>query len=300
MAHRQRRTSGVADLFKQAIEANDLAQLKFALKYHRARINEQDNKGITVLHRSCLSKQLEAVRLLVENGADLELRDDQGWSSLHYAAYGGDVDVVNLLIDSCVDVTATSHEGKLAIDVAKGEGIVFLLASAILRAGKEHLLLRYMDESTSSLESLQSIAEECQKMSPIKGAMSEEILRASQQFLAQSFSAYLDEKFNLNESNDNSAELTDGAPEEPAKLTRKNSCPVKKDPKGIAPCKRARLNSFNSAFSNNVLQRYAVSETNLSDEHVDGNQEKIRAEINRAPNFSDLNNVSSETWIYSR
>ena len=288
----------MADLFKQAIEANDLAQLKFALKYHKARINEQDNKGITVLHRSCLSGQLEAARLLVENGADLDLRDDQGWSSLHYAAYGGDVDVVNLLIDSCVDVTATSYEGKLAIDVAKGEGIVFILASAILRAGKEHLLLRYMDESTSSLESLQSIAEDCQRLTLMKGAMSEEVLRASQQFLAQSFSAYLDEKFNLNESDDKSLELAEGAPEEPAKLlklTRKNSCP-----KGLAPCKRARLNSFNSAFSNNVLKRYAVSETNLSDEHADGKQEEIRAEINRAPNFSDLNNVNSETWIYSR
>ena len=288
----------MADLFKQAIEANDLAQLKFALKYHKARINEQDNKGITVLHRSCLSGQLEAARLLVENGADLDLRDDQGWSSLHYAAYGGDVDVVNLLIDSCVDVTATSYEGKLAIDVAKGEGIVFILASAILRAGKEHLLLRYMDESTSSLESLQSIAEDCQRLTLMKGAMSEEVLRASQQFLAQSFSAYLDEKFNLNESDDKSLELAEGAPEEPAKLlklTRKNSCP-----KGLAPCKRARLNSFNSAFSNNVLKRYAVSETNLSDEHADGKQEEIRAEINRAPNFSDLNNVNSETWIYLR
>lgn len=288
----------MADLFKQAIEANDLAQLKFALKYHKARINEQDNKGITVLHRSCLSGQLEAARLLVENGADLDLRDDQGWSSLHYAAYGGDVDVVNLLIDSCVDVTATSYEGKLAIDVAKGEGIVFILASAILRAGKEHLLLRYMDESTSSLESLQSIAEDCQRLTLMKGAMSEEVLRASQQFLARSFSAYLDEKFNLNESDDKSLELAEGAPEEPAKLlkpTRKNSYP-----KGLAPCKRARLNSFNSAFSNNVLKRYAVSETNLSDEHADGKQEEIRAEINRAPNFSDLNNVNSETWIYSR
>ena len=294
----------MADLFKQAIEANDLAQLKFALKYHKARINEQDCKGITVLHRSCFSGQLEATRLLVESGADLELRDDQGWSCLHYAAYSGDVDVVNLLIDSCVDVTAMSHEGKLAIDVAKGEGIVFILASAILRAGKEHLLLRYMDESTSSLESLQSIAEDCQRKTPIKGAMSEEILRASQQFLAQSFSAYLDKKFNLNESDDMSAELAEGATEEPAKLsklTRKNSCPVKKDPKGMAPCKRARLNSFNSAFSSNVLQRYAVSETNLSDEHHnDGNKDEIRAEINRAPNFSDLNNVNSETWIYSR
>lgn len=291
----------MADLFKQAIDANDLAQLKFAIKYHKARINEQDNNGITALHRSCLSGQLEAARLLVENGAELELRDDQGWSCLHYAASGGHVDIVNYLINSCsVDVAATSFEGKLAIDVAEGEGIVFLLASAILREGKEYLLLPYMDGSTSSLESLQSTGEDCQKWTPIKGAMSEEILRASQQFLAQSFGAYLDEKFNLNASTNKGEEsVPDQEPAKP-KLARKNSCPTNKDPKELAPCKRARLNCFNSAFSRNVLQRYAVSETNLSDKHADGNQEEVRAEINRAPNFSDLNNVNSETWIYSK
>lgn len=289
----------MADLFKQAIEGNDLAQLKFALTYHKTKINEQGNEGITVLHRSCVSGKMEMVRLLVENGAELELRDDQGWTCLHYASFGGHVDIVNFLINSCVDVTAMSLEGKLAIDFAKGEGIVFLLASEILRAGKEHLLLRYMDGSTSSLESLRPISEE---WTPIQGTVSEEILRASQQFLAQSFSAYLDEKFNLNTSFAKSTETERSLQvEQPAKqkLTKKNSCPVKKDPRELAPCKRARLNSFNSSFSRDVLKRYAVSETNLSDEHADGNQEEAGAEINRAPNFSDLNNANSETWIYS-
>ena len=306
MAQRRRKTS-VAGLFNQAIEANDLAQLKFALKFHKARINEQDDKGTTILHRSCLSGQLEMARLLVENGAELELRDERGWTCLHYAAFGGHVDVVNFLINSCVDVTAMSPEGKLAIDVAKGEGIVFLLASAILRAGKEHLLLRYMDRSTSSLEteSLQSAGdvEGCERWTPTKRALSEEVLRASQQFLAQSFSAYLDEKFNLNTSFDKSTETESSSVDVPAKpkLTKKNSCPrVKNDPPAEgAPRKRARLNTFNSAFSRDVLKRFAVSETNLLGEHADGNQKDTGAEINRVPNYSDLNNVDSETWIYS-
>ena len=308
MAHRQRRTS-VAGVFNIAIEANDLAQLKFALKFHKARINEQDEKGSTVLHRSCLSGQLEMARLLMENGAELELRDDRGWTCLHYAAFGGHVDVVNFLINSCVDVTAMSQEGQLAIDVAKGEGIVFLLASAILRAGKEHLLLPYMDGSTSSLEteSLHSSGdvENCENWTPkAKRALSEEVLRASQQFLAQSFGAYVDEKFNLNssfgKSGDKSEESLHAAPEKP-KLTKKNSCPrVKNDPQPEeAPRKKPRLKSFNSAFSSDVLKRYAVSETNLLGEQSDLSQKETGAEISRAPNYSDLNNVDSETWIYS-
>ncbi|XP_022798795.1 protein phosphatase 1 regulatory subunit 12B-like [Stylophora pistillata] len=308
MAHRQRRTS-VAGVFNIAIEANDLAQLKFALKFHKARINEQDEKGSTVLHRSCLSGQLEMARLLVENGAELELRDERGWTCLHYAAFGGHVDVVNFLINSCVDVTATSHEGQLAIDVAKGEGIVFLLASAILRAGKEHLLQPYMDGSTlsSETESLRSSGdiENYEYWTPkAKRALSEEVLRASQQFLAQSFGAYVDEKFNLNSSFDKSSDKNTESPlaaiEKP-KLTKKNSCPrVKNDPQPEeTPRKKPRLKSFNSAFSSDVLKRYAVSETNLLGEQGDPSQKEMGAEISRAPNYFDLNNVDSDTWIYS-
>jgi len=300
MAQGPRRKS-VVDLLKQAIEQNDLAQLKFALRYHRAKINEQDDEGVTVLHQSCLSGQLDIVRLLVENGAELELRDDRGWTCLHYAAYGGHVDVVNFLINSCVDVTAMSLEGKLAIDVAKGEGIVFLLASAILRAGKEHLLLRYMDGSTSSLHSLQSIDEDGQEWHPIQGSKSEEVLRASQQFLAQSFGAYLDDKFNLNASFDKSTESEKSIelPNKPNE-TRKTSCPDSNDAQEFAPFKRARLNSFNSSFSRDVLKRSAVSETNLTEEQINGYQKEKGTDINRVPNFSDLNNVNSETWIYSQ
>lgn len=292
------RRDKVTDLLKQAIEAKDVAKLKFALKYQQAKINEQDENGETVLHQSCLSGQLEIVRLLVENGAELELRDDRGWTCLHYAAFGGRVDVVNFLINSCVDVTATSLEGKLAIDVAKGEGIVFLLATAILRAGKEHLLLRYMDESTSSLQSVESETseEDRHNWSPIHGSLSEEVLRASQQFLAQSFGAYLDEKFNLKSSFDKSREAELPAKENGTR-TRKTSCPGgQNDTQGLlSPFKRPRLNSFNSAFSRDVLQRFAVSESDLTEEQV-GEKEK-RADINRAPNFSDLNNVNSDTLI---
>lgn len=293
------RHDNVVDLLRQAIEANDMAKVKFALKYHRAKINEQDENGVTVLHRSCLLGQLEIVRLLVENGAELEQRDERGWTSLHFAAFGGRVDVVSFLINSCVDVTATSLEGKLAIDVAKGEGIVFLLATAILRAGKEHLLLRYMDESTSSLNSEQGR----QYGSPMQGSMSDEVLRASQQFLAQSFGAYVDEKFDLNASFDKSRESE--APEVSPELlsvatgtiSRKTSCPESPtDVHGLStPLKRPRLNSFYSAFSRDVLQRFAVSETNLTEEQV--REKEKRADINRVPNFSDLNNVNSETLL---
>lgn len=101
-------------------------------------------------------------------------------------------------------------------------------------------------------------------------------------------------------SSDKSTESPLAAIEKP-KLTKKNSCPrVKNDPQPEeAPRKKPRLKSFNSAFSSDVLKRYAVSETNLLGEQGDPSQKEMGAEISRAPNYSDLNNVDSDTWIYS-
>ena len=289
---KKRRLSQV-ELFEQVIEENDLAQVKFALRHHRAKINEQDAQGVTVLQRSCFRGKLEIVRLLVENGAELEVRDEQGWTCLHYAANGGHVDVVSFLLNSFADVTAMSHDGELAIDVAAGEGIVFLVASAILRANKEHLLRRYMDGSASSVQSAQS-------SEGVFAPSQEEVFRASEQFLTQSFGAYLDAKFNLsrdcgkNVGRRNERSFALSVTE--TKLSRNVSCPVYNDPQVITASKKVPLNSFKSSFSPDVLQRFAVSDTNLN-KQLDAKVGDGRAEIARVPNYFDLNNANSETWI---
>mmetsp|Transcript_60502 Transcript_60502/g.104190 ORF Transcript_60502/g.104190 Transcript_60502/m.104190 type:complete len:99 (+) Transcript_60502:29-325(+) len=41
---------------------------------------------------------LDMVKLLLDNSADLEARDKEGWLPLNYAAYGGRIDASKLLV----------------------------------------------------------------------------------------------------------------------------------------------------------------------------------------------------------
>lgn len=312
--------SQVEVVLLQAIESNDLAQVRFALRAGESwRINEQDDKGITALHRSCLHGRLDIVCLFLDNGADLEIRDQRGWTALHFGASGGHIDVVTFLLNSCAaDVAALSKDGKFPIDVANGEGMVFLLASTMLRAGKQALLLRYMPDSNSntSLQSLESDRNSNRLSAPdgatstqLSGSLSQEIFRASQQFLTERFSSYLDEKFNIKSTSvdhglvEKKVGTGDQCKREHSKLTRNTSYPVCKEPE-IAEVnprqKRRRLSSFNSSFSADVLERFAVSETNLNrvlDDYV--HDHEGGSDINRSPNFFDLtqNWADSDVWI---
>ena len=310
---RGRRASGES-LFNQAIEENDQAQVRFALKYFSSKVNDQDENGVTALHRSCMYGRLEIARLLLDHGVELEAKDSKGWTALHFAANAGHLELANFLICSCANVSAMTYDGKLAIDLAKGEGMVFLLAAAIIQAGKEELLIRYMDDPVTSLQSLQEEDENHNKefcgrrsasLEPLR-AVSGDLKRASVELMCGSFGAYLDEKFNLKSSLVSLGILGEEELNEP-KL-RKVSCPQKcgeasaegSDRAKTMKSARARpkLCSFNSAFSMDVLQRSAVSETNLAGAGVVGETLPRKAtNINRVKNFVDLKMVGSDVLM---
>ena len=309
------RRKSQADVLRHAIDGNDLAQIRFALKAGQNwRINEKDENGMTALQRSCVHGHIDIVRLLLDHGADMEVTDENGWTALHYGASGGHVEVVTLLLNSCANVAALATDGKLAIDVAKGEGMVFILASAILRSGKQTLLLRYLPceeaASNASLMSLESADRSSNRFSATStphsslSALSQEVFRASQQYLTERFGSYMDDM--------KSGSVDRGLPSGVAgrlssgdtKLTRNTSCPVGTDQAravdlGTDGAGKRRLNSFNSSFSPDVLERFAVSETNLNKVFDQFLHTENGSDINRFPNVSDLTQsvAESEVWI---
>ena len=47
---------------------------------------------------------LSVVQLLVEMGADINVKNGEGWTPLHWAAWASDLSVVKLLVKSGADV----------------------------------------------------------------------------------------------------------------------------------------------------------------------------------------------------
>jgi uncharacterized protein len=88
----------------------------------------------TAMHSAVSRLQSDVVRILLEAGANPNVRQSAGWTPLHAAAMNGDVTSVEFLLASGADPTATNDEGRSVIDLATENGdeaTVDLIRSAL-------------------------------------------------------------------------------------------------------------------------------------------------------------------------
>ena len=72
-------------------------------------------------HRGYPDGWMDAMRFLVEEvGADVNERDHDAYTPLHHAASRGDVEMIRYLVEQGADVTAVSREGQTTADMANG------------------------------------------------------------------------------------------------------------------------------------------------------------------------------------
>jgi ankyrin repeat protein len=62
-------------------------------------LNFVDREGQTPLHRSCISGNLNIVKLLVQYGSSQNIKNNDGWFPIHLASYHGHLDIIKYLID---------------------------------------------------------------------------------------------------------------------------------------------------------------------------------------------------------
>ena len=88
--------------FLEAVRNGDVTELHRLLEELQSKVdvNGYNVDGQTALHQSCLSGNLELVKLLVQFGADARLTNRDGWSPLHLAAYRGHRDIALYLINT--------------------------------------------------------------------------------------------------------------------------------------------------------------------------------------------------------
>ena len=112
----------------------------------KANVNAKNRFGDTPLMVAALNGQLEIVRRLRMQGAELEPR---GWTPLIYAATGGHVDVVAYLLDQGANINAQSPNGTTALMMAVRESRASTF-DLLLRRGAD--VQRRNENGASALE----------------------------------------------------------------------------------------------------------------------------------------------------
>jgi uncharacterized protein len=80
-----------------------------------------------------LSQDCETVRLLIEQGADVNMAQAGGYTPLHQAAAAGRADLARILLDAGADTSCVCHQGKTPADYARErqhDAIVQLLSAS--------------------------------------------------------------------------------------------------------------------------------------------------------------------------
>jgi len=74
------------------------------------------------LHAAAAGRSRDAVRILIEHGADVNACQHGGWTALHAASQNGDVEMVRLLIAGGAHVHTRADNNQNALDLALTKG----------------------------------------------------------------------------------------------------------------------------------------------------------------------------------
>jgi ankyrin repeat protein len=89
-----------------------------------ADVNQPSNNGFNVfpLHSAAAGNYTNISRMLIENGAQVNIKQQAGATPLHSAAQNGNLELLVLLLENGADVNARMEGGKLPADVAREKG----------------------------------------------------------------------------------------------------------------------------------------------------------------------------------
>jgi ankyrin repeat protein len=87
-----------------------------------ADVEVADSDEETPLHLASSNGQLDMVQLLLDQGANIAAADDAGWTPLHQASRNGHLEVVQLLLDQGANVTAADYDGWTPLHLASENG----------------------------------------------------------------------------------------------------------------------------------------------------------------------------------
>jgi ankyrin repeat protein len=108
------------DELQDALLMNDVNRVRDLLD-QGADIEAKYVLGWTALINASGEGKADIVRLLLDRGADLNARGDQGETALWYAAIAGQANIVRLLLDKGADINAKDNSSLTPLGIAEAQ-----------------------------------------------------------------------------------------------------------------------------------------------------------------------------------
>jgi hypothetical protein len=119
--------------FMQASESGSIQAIKLFLS-SGIDLEARDERGWTALMSAAFNGKAEAVGLLLKSGAKINVQDTNGYSPLHWAAFNGHDNVVRLLLQNGAEPNALSNFGWTPLMQAATRGHM-LVSAQLIAAG---------------------------------------------------------------------------------------------------------------------------------------------------------------------
>jgi ankyrin repeat protein len=109
--------TAISSLMSASID-EDVQAVKFFIKYSPAIINQKNIGGATALHIISRKGNLEICKILIKNGANIDVIDNEGWTPLMRAITSKNSDLVKFLLDHGADINKLNSVGESPIIIS--------------------------------------------------------------------------------------------------------------------------------------------------------------------------------------
>ena len=116
-AMKRETNDGLDERLLKALKLGDFEKVKVLVE-DGADVDGRDDKGLTLLHLAALNGELEICKCLIANGADVGGINNDGFIPLHSAAHGGQLEVCKYLVSKGAKVEEKSTIGSTPLHLA--------------------------------------------------------------------------------------------------------------------------------------------------------------------------------------
>ncbi|XP_031573843.1 uncharacterized protein LOC116307692 [Actinia tenebrosa] len=133
VAKREKRVQFTSDVLLDIAIANDeFVEACHLIKSRKVDINRPGPNGLTPLHRAATEGSYDCLQLLIDQGANVDIRDENGCTPLHDAVYHGNVRCVLALLKAGANVSIQTNDWLSVLELANGEEMLLIVGRALI------------------------------------------------------------------------------------------------------------------------------------------------------------------------